>query len=65
LVPAAHAQLHYTTPYTFTTLTGTAYVPGSVDGTGSGVRFNAPYGTAVDSNGDVYVADLANATVRP
>ncbi len=59
-----HAQVNYATPYTFTTLAGTAYVPGGVDGTGSAAQFNAPYGTAVDSSGNVYVADLGNNTIR-
>src|SRR5262249_34950972 len=37
---------------------------GSADGTGSGARFNGPGGVAVDSAGDVYVADTFNDTIR-
>ena len=37
---------------------------GSADGTGSAARFNCPYGVAVDSAGNVYVADTSNNTIR-
>jgi hypothetical protein len=47
-----------------TTLAGLAENPGSADGTGSVARFNYPYGVAVDSAGNVYVADSANHTIR-
>jgi NHL repeat len=50
------------TPYTFTTLAGVA--PGSADGTGTAARFNGPNGVAVDSAGNVYVADDGNNTIR-
>src|SRR5438132_444546 len=56
-------------PYTFTTLAGLAGSSGSVDGTGSEARFGAPnYGgptqVAVDSPGNLYVADTYNSTIR-
>jgi DNA-binding beta-propeller fold protein YncE len=47
-----------------TTLAGTAGVTGSADGTGSGASFNGPTGIAVDSAGNVYVADTQNSTIR-
>jgi secreted PhoX family phosphatase len=47
-----------------TTLAGAAGVPGSVDGTGAGALFNSPSGVAVDSAGNVYVADSGNSTLR-
>jgi uncharacterized repeat protein (TIGR01451 family) len=47
-----------------TTLAGAAGVSGSADGTGSAARFNHPYAVAVDGNGNVYVADTLNFTVR-
>ena len=37
---------------------------GSADGTGSAAQFNCPYGVAVDTNGNVYVADGSNNTIR-
>ena len=47
-----------------TTLAGLAGTPGSADGTGSAARFYQPYGVAVDSAGNVYVADDLNHTIR-
>jgi sugar lactone lactonase YvrE len=47
-----------------TTLAGAPGVSGSTDGVGSAARFNLPYSTAVDSAGNVYVADAGNSTVR-
>jgi streptogramin lyase len=48
-----------------TTLAGKMGVSGSNDAaTGSAARFNLPYGVAVDTNGNVYVADTLNQTIR-
>jgi hypothetical protein len=47
-----------------TTLAGLAGSPGTKDGTGSAAQFNGPYGVAVDSAGNVYVADTDNNTIR-
>jgi WD40 repeat protein len=47
-----------------TTLAGAAGQTGDSDGTGSAARFNNPYGVAVDSGGNVYVADTFNHTIR-
>src|SRR5689334_14822002 len=47
-----------------TTLAGTAGMVGSADGTGPDARFNSPNGVAVDSAGNVYVADRDNYTIR-
>ena len=48
--------------YDFTTFAGLA--PGSADGTGGDAQFDNPIGTAVDSAGNVYVADSWNETIR-
>ena len=47
-----------------TTLAGVAETPGSADGTGRAARFSNPTGVAVDSAGNVYVADTGNNTIR-
>ena len=47
-----------------TTLAGLAGTSGSADGSGSAARFNAPSGVAVDSEGNIYVADFGNDTIR-
>lgn len=46
------------------TLAGLAGTVGSTDGTGSAARFNQPNGIAVDSSGNVYIADSSNRTIR-
>lgn len=47
-----------------TTLAGTPRTSGPDDGTGPAARFNTPTGVAVDSAGNLYVADTDSATVR-
>lgn len=47
-----------------TTLAGSALHQGSVDGVGSNARFNYPSGIALDSHGNVIVADTYNQTIR-
>jgi NHL repeat len=50
--------------YAFTNFDGMPGGPGNVDGIGSAARFNSPFGVAVDSVGNVYVADTQNSTIR-
>src|SRR5262249_15007605 len=47
-----------------TTIAGQAGSPGSADGIGNSARFNFPSGIAVDTAGNVYVADAYNNTIR-
>src|SRR5947208_1580651 len=47
-----------------TTLAGLTGSYGSADGTGSDARFDDPWGVAVDSAGNVYIADSGNYTIR-
>lgn len=47
-----------------TTIAGSAGISGSANGTGSAARFRQPTGVAVDSGGNVYVADQSNNTIR-
>ncbi len=61
---AALGQANYATPYTFTTLAGVAGGAGSANGTNSAARFYRPAGVAVDSVGNLYVADVYNNTIR-
>ena len=47
-----------------TTLAGSAGSSGTNNGTGSAARFDFPCGVAVDSAGNVFVADTSNNTIR-
>ena len=49
---------------TVSTLAGYPQSGSSVDGIGSVARFNGPHGPAVDSAGNLFVADMSNGTVR-
>lgn len=46
------------------TLAGTRGVRGSKDGAGANAQFNQPQSVAVDSSGNVYVADAGNNMIR-
>lgn len=47
-----------------TTLAGLEAQYGSANGTGTAARFSYPCGVAVDANGNVFVADTGNSTIR-
>ncbi len=47
-----------------TTLAGLAATSGDADGPGASARFNAPRGLALDTAGNLYIADTANHTIR-
>ena len=50
--------------YDFSTIAGLATHSGGTDGTNSAARFHDPAGVAVDTNGNVYVADEYNHIIR-
>jgi hypothetical protein len=52
------------TNWVVTTLAGTVGFFGTTDGSGSVVRFSNPAGVAVDSAGNLYVADYYFSTIR-
>jgi hypothetical protein len=49
---------------TVTTFAGNAGLRGNVNGTGTAATFSAPTGVALDSLGNLYVADATNHTIR-
>lgn len=51
-------------PGQLTLLAGSPGGAGNCDGWGSNARFDNPWRVAVDGNGNVYVADLFNKTIR-
>jgi len=53
-----------TTSGVVTTLAGSSGTSGAADGAGASAQFNSPIGMAVDSDGNVYVADSSNYTIR-
>ncbi|MGZ5445131.1 MAG: NHL repeat-containing protein [Thermoanaerobaculia bacterium] len=59
-----HAIRKITPTGTVTTLAGLSGNHGAADGPGSVARFTNPAGVAVDSSGNVYVADQGNNTIR-
>jgi secreted PhoX family phosphatase len=52
------------TNWLVTTLAGQPGTAGTNDGTNGGAHFNQPVGLAVDTNGNLYVADDGNQTIR-
>ncbi len=59
-----HTIRSVTTGGTVTTYAGIAGTPGSANLTGTSASFNTPQGVAVDSSGNVYVADTGNQLIR-
>ncbi len=59
-----HTIRRVTTAGVVTTLAGSPDMAGSADGAGAAARFNGPRGMAVDSTGNIYVADTFNNTIR-
>lgn len=55
---------NYANPYAFTTIAGTSGNPGYADGNNGAAQFFYPEGVAVGTNGNVYVVDDYENTVR-
>jgi kumamolisin len=51
-------------PLVVTTLAGQVLTSGTSDGAGSGAQFAYPSGVAVDSSGNLWIADFNNSTIR-
>ena len=47
-----------------TTFAGTGSLAGNTDATGNAARFASPQGPAIDSSGNIYVADFGSSTIR-
>ncbi|MGH7953687.1 MAG: NHL repeat-containing protein, partial [Limisphaerales bacterium] len=52
------------TNWVVTTIAGAAQSAGYADGTNLAAQFNFPFAIAVDTNGNLYVADTYNETIR-
>ena len=64
-VTGAWPAFSQTSPnYAWTNFVGWPGVTGSADGLGSAARFSQPWGVAVDSAGNLFVADSGNNTIR-
>ncbi len=59
-----HTIRKITTAGVVTTFAGFAGASGNTNGAGAAARFNYPFGIAADENGNLYVADLGNNTIR-
>jgi tetratricopeptide (TPR) repeat protein/sugar lactone lactonase YvrE len=59
-----HTVRKITSAGVVSTIAGLAGNAGSADGAGSVARFNSPIAAALDSAGNVYVADSGNHTIR-
>jgi streptogramin lyase len=52
------------TNWIVSTIAGLALTSGSSDGIGSAARFNNPYDVVIDGNGNLFVTDFLNKTIR-
>jgi serine/threonine-protein kinase len=61
---AANNEIRMITPAGVVTTFAGSITPGDSDGTGGAASFHSPEGVAVDSSGNVYVADTDNNEIR-
>ncbi len=59
-----HMIVKITPAGVLTAIAGAPYEPGHADGVGAAARFRGPCGVAVDSKGNLFVADTGNNTIR-
>src|SRR5690606_9699013 len=59
-----HAIRKITTADLVITLAGSPWSPGTMDATGESASFHSPVGVAIDSSGNLYVADRDNHRIR-
>ncbi|HEY5040753.1 MAG TPA: NHL repeat-containing protein [Verrucomicrobiae bacterium] len=59
-----HAIRKITAAGVVTTFAGQIGIAGSVNGTGTAAKFNTPSGLAFDKNGNLFVSDTGNSTIR-
>ncbi|MBS1520988.1 MAG: hypothetical protein JST50_08335 [Bacteroidetes bacterium] len=57
-------ELLSTTTVADSTVVAGSDTAGLVNGTGKAVKFNHPFGLAVDANGNLYIADEGNSVIR-
>ena len=60
----SHTIRKITSAGVVTTIAGTAQLTGSTNATGAAARFLYPSGVAVDTSGNIFVADYGNHTIR-
>jgi sugar lactone lactonase YvrE len=56
--------LEYTTTNSLYNLAGSLNISGFVNGTGTSALFSNPQGITIDTNGNIYVADQNNSSIR-
>lgn len=64
LLPSIRAGTVYQPPFTISTYSGTAGVPGAQDGGRASARYNRPGRVALDTAGNFYIADTENHAIR-
>ncbi|MEW5848412.1 MAG: SMP-30/gluconolactonase/LRE family protein [Myxococcota bacterium] len=64
VVDTGNSTIRVISGNTVSTLAGSPGVTGSADGTGTAARFSEPFGLALATDGNLYVADSSNHLIR-